>query len=189
MSAVRTGWVGILAAGLLVAAGCAAGPWVRTDYAKSYDFSRLRTYRWATPAADAPRTRPGPDADKMVRGAVDRELQAKGYRKVSGDAPADFLVAYLLSVEQKVDARAVHATYGYGRAWRHAGVGVTYETGTVVETYEEGTLLLDVVDAESEEAVWRGTAQSRVDRAAVDEKVRARIQDAVARILAKFPPE
>ncbi len=182
--------IGILALAVAGAMGCAPGPWIRTDYAESYDFSKLVTYRWAKPKPEAPaETMPGPKVSRMVREAVDRELQAKGYRLVPEGEAADFLVACALSVEQKLDVRTIRTTYGYGRAWRHAGVRVAYEPETIVQAYyEEGTLLLDVVDARSQEAVWRGTAQSRVDRIAVDEKVRARVQDAVARILEKFPP-
>jgi hypothetical protein len=47
-----------------------------------------------------------------------------------------------------------------------------------------GTLLIDVIDAHTNELIWRGTASGIVDPG----KTAEQIQDVVARMLVNFPP-
>ena len=64
---------------------------------------------------------------------------------------------------------------------------------TVPEThtyqYDEGTLLLDIVDSMTWKPVWRGSAQAEVNLDADPEKKQERIDEAVRRILERFPPK
>ena len=73
-----------------------------------------------------------PLVDKRIRDAVDRELVAKGYRRVQDRSP-DFYVAFYLSVEDKMDVYTVNR--GYYDYW---GYGVSIPE-TRVRQYEEGT--------------------------------------------------
>ena len=54
--------------------------------------------------------------------------------------------------------------------------------------YDAGTLLLDFVDAHTNRLVWRGWAESSMD-GVVDNQawMEHRVDDAVTRILARFP--
>ena len=70
--------------------------------------------------------------------------------------------------------------YGYGYG---VGTGVGYSGST---TYQEGTLILDVIDPATQQIAWRGwgTSQSR------DPQMRPeRLRKTVAAILARFPPK
>ena len=59
-------------------------------------------------------------------------------------------------------------------------------TGAVrVESYKEGTLIIDLVDAERRELVWRGTATGAVSDLTQAEK---KLFGAVGRIFEAFPP-
>ena len=70
--------------------------------------------------------------------------------------------------------------YGYGGYWGGGGVDV-YQ-------YTEGTLILDLIEAKSKQLVWRGMAQGTIDENASPEQRERRLNEAVMRMLANFPP-
>ena len=174
---------------LLVATLCGcASLTVSSDYDPSFDFSDYRTWSWL----------PGPQGgsedprianelvDDRVRAAVEKQLTARGYELRSTGTP-DFRVRYHAAVEDAVDVRMLNRSYGYGPGWGGPRGGVVTET--YARKYEQGTLILDIVDANSEKLVWRGFAQAEVDRSATPEQRRQRIGDAIRQILAGFPPQ
>jgi hypothetical protein len=59
---------------------------------------------------------------------------------------------------------------------------------TYAYDYDEGTLLIDVADPATMQLLWRGSATGVVDPQASPEKRELRINDAVERMLADFPP-
>ena len=73
--------------------------------------------------------------------------------------------------------------YGYSPEGRYWGRG-----GFSVYQYEEGTLVLDLIDAKSRDLIWRGAAKADVEVATTPEKRDKLIQAAVHKILENFPP-
>jgi hypothetical protein len=170
----------VLLAGVAVLHGCSQFK-IRTDYDRAADFQALRTYAWR-PEPPLPSGDPRFDnslIDSRVRAAVERVLAAKGYAKASGEP--DFLVGYHAVVRSKTDVAAIDRHYGY----RGVGFGGTYLD---VRTYEEGTLLIDVIDPPTMKLLWRGSATGVVLEKASPEKREQRINDAVADIFEEFPP-
>src|SRR4029453_11359216 len=82
---------------------------------------------------------------------VDKELQAKGLKKVELSEHPDLHVAYNSGVKERKTVEGFD--YGYGR-WRGPG-------NTTYQTYinQDATLVVDLVDASKKEIVWRGVAQ------------------------------
>ena len=70
----------------------------------------------------------------------------------------DFLIALHGGKQTKLDI--TDWGYSYGRHGRFRGGPII--SGDVYE-YEEGTLILDFVDAQSKELIWRGKAQGEID--------------------------
>lgn len=163
--------------------GC-AGLRISTDYDPNTDFSSLRTYAWM----ESQRTRPqDPRVDNSlletrVKNAVDAELAQKGYRAVSPDQ-ADFLVGYHAAVQSKIDAYTMSNFYGYRPGW---GGGVS---DIHVYEYDEGSLVIDFVDPETKQLLWRGGAQAEVNQRADPAKREERIRMAVQKVLSRFPPK
>jgi hypothetical protein len=145
------------------------------DYDTSYDFSKLRSYRWADipSKADA-----NPLVVQRVGAAVEAQLKAKGYLPAEG-AP-DFLVATYVGRQSRIQVTDWGYGYGPRAAWYGGGVDV-YQ-------YEEGSLIVDIVDARSKRLVWRGTATSIVDPDATPEERTKRINEAVGKMFKDFPP-
>ena len=59
----------------------------------------------------------------------------------------------------------------------------------VIYDYEEGTLILDIIDPETSALIWRGYAQAHVDLLSSQEEKTERICQAVRMMLELFPPE
>ena len=59
---------------------------------------------------------------------------------------------------------------------------------TFVTQYEEGTILVDVVDTKTNTLVWRGSGKKAIDENANSAKREANINKAIQKILAEFPP-
>jgi hypothetical protein len=165
-----------------------ASVYVDYDYDPGYDFSKLRTYDWL-PIPD--KARVNELTIKNIQYFADQQLAAKGLRRSSGDP--DFLIAIHGTKEQRVDVQEYGYAYGSGFYGRPRGgyPGRTgprhaeYRRGVDVYEYQVGTLVMDFVDAEKKELIWRGTATGETDTRFSRED----IQMAVTKILENFPPK
>jgi len=156
-------------------AGCSSIK-VEHNYDDTVDFAPYQTYAFHDEETQVEGTlAPRVAVARAVKDEIDSELSADGYRKVT-DNP-DFLVAFHVSVIDPVSA-----SYNPGRytAW---GQG-----SSMITTVSEGTLIVDIIDAESNELVWRGTASGGVERGGDSDKAAKKIHDAVHKVMAKFPP-
>ncbi|MFQ5937362.1 MAG: DUF4136 domain-containing protein [Acidiferrobacterales bacterium] len=187
----------LLPASLLAAlAGCSTIT-VSTDHDREANFSALTSYAWMPPPAENPTARFDEQfVRERVHAAVDRELTAKGYRKQpKGSGTPDFLIVYYAALVTKMRATTVTVGYGYSMGWGStSGAGGTVTAaaqeprGTVYE-YEEGSLVIDIVNARTRKLMWRGSAQSKIDDQAPREKNAALIDEAVLEMLKRFPPQ
>jgi hypothetical protein len=59
----------------------------------------------------------------------------------------------------------------------------------MTRTYDEGTLLIDVLEPGSQRLLWRGVGRAEVHRISDPAKREERLREAVAKILERFPPE
>lgn len=184
--AAPSGWV--LAAALLVACG---GVSVSQDYdpAALGRFPKYRSFDWFPGGHETGGEGQidNPFIDKRVRGAVSADLVAKGFQKVESQTP-DFYVNHHLSVRTRLSSTGVNTHYGVGSYGSWGGVGIGMRTSPVRQ-YEEGTLVIDVIDGQSRQLVWRGTGTKALSggSSTPEESGRA-IHEAVTEILKQFPP-
>jgi len=166
-------FITLIAAILL--AGCSTIS-VTQDYDPVYDFSKLKTFGFLPIPKEA-----GIDQLNANRfgDAIRNELTAKGF---TTSEKADFSLALLFGKQTKTNISTYG--YGYGPYWgRYGGTG-----NIDVSQYDEGTLIIDVIDMNKKELVWRGTGKGVTDPNATVEERTANINNAVAQILAQFPP-
>lgn len=184
-------FVSLLTTGLLSA--CSSNqPSFDYDYDQEFNFASLKTYRWYDDvrASQLSEYRHFNGSDKRIREAVDQELRRKGLVEGEGDN-VDFWLNYQKSSQktQRISGQdgGVHGGVGMGTYGNSVGVG--YSTGPSVRVYEDGTAILDVIDAKTRKIVWRGIAEGRLknDRDLSDKR-RATVEVA-SRLLAAFPPE
>lgn len=169
--------IAVCVAGIFILLSSCSSISVNTDYDQEADFSAYKTFAWI-PQRKGIAAR-NPLADKRIKKAVNDELIAKGY---AGDASSpDLLLVYHAGMRNKVDVTSWG--YGYGRYWRYPGGGVS------VYQYQEGTLVLDIVDAQKKELVWRGVAQKALSETSSVEKREENLKKIVAKLLKNFPPQ
>jgi hypothetical protein len=175
--------------GLLALAGCAArGPDIRTDYDANTDFARFSTFAFMDREERGVTRTYDTIADRRVIAAVTRELEARGYRRVESDP--DLLVNFAMSTEDVQEVRSVPSTmmpppwYGWRAGYYYPWPAYTYETW--VDTYQRGTLFIDLVDPERRQLVWEGSAVGRITEEARGDPGAA-LDSAVNEIFARYP--
>jgi len=167
---------------VLAAAAPAAAVSVSVDHDAQADFARYHTYSLSagTPAAN-------PLNQKRIDAALEAQLAAKGLTKAAEDA--DVRVVTHVASEKSTQVRVDTFGYGYypGYRWYRGPAHVD----TTVQTYDivQGTLVVDMVDAATNQLVWRGTATDTVSPTIKPEKVEKLIQKAVEKLFRKYPPE
>jgi hypothetical protein len=117
---------------------------------------------------------------QRLQAALDKALQAKGYRLVSGASQADFLVAYRVGVQdvEEVHVKDIPAPKGDGSVpqaaieCRAGGCSqlVAQTSGgqaalkTTVKHSTEGGLLVEVIEPKTIRVLWRALARGAVKR-------------------------
>jgi hypothetical protein len=172
------------------AAACASPIETAHDSDPGTDFARYQSYAWIQegpligPQAGAG-TSPyiSPIDDQRIRGWVEGQLDAKGYRQAASLEQADLVVSYAIGAEEKTriredPGRSTVYYGGYGRGTWYMGSTVS------VQQYTEGTLRIEFWDRRSKQAVWVGWASKRLSKS---DDSRETIGEAVRLILEPFP--
>jgi hypothetical protein len=148
---------------------------VKTDYAKGTDFTQYKTFMWIKePETTNPLTK------QRVIDDVNAALTAKGLKLVTGDA--DLCIAAHAATSQK---RTLNTFYdGFGGGWRWGGRFGS--ATTTVDTYTVGTLVVDIFDSKTKDAIWRGTSSKTLS--GDPEKNAGNLNKAVAKMFKDFPP-
>lgn len=171
-----------------------------TDYDDSIDFSTFKTYRWHADNEHNTASLKYLDniMDQRIRSTVDQQLAAKDFTKKL-DGNVDFYVNYSVVIDDRTDIRTynnyngMYPGYSYraGYGYYGRGMGVAYSTGpeTQVTHYKQGTLIIDIVNPETDQLIWRWAADGRLPKGSDREKSDKLVQKYVTKILSNFPPE
>jgi len=166
---------------LIAAAGCRPPLTVDSDYETSTDFSKYKSWAWLPGAKTSEKDIDDLTAQRL-RSAIEAELPKRGVTKAEGGA--DLHVSFQASVHRKISSSPASVGLGYG--WGPAHVGVSKSADT---SYDEGTLILDLVDAKTKTLVWRGTATGTVQKDNSPEERETNIKLAVGHLLEGYPPK
>ena len=178
----------LVATGLMCAvallAGCSGmNVWSDHDPTALSDMQVYKAYRWIPDRKGDQKTHNSLESKRIMH-YVDLVLAEKGYVAAESSQP-DFLVGWHGAIDRKLSYNTVNTYYGYG--WGYwGGYG---GTSTYVTEYHEGSLIIDIVDAKSNELVWRGVAQAEVYPQSDPEYRNQRLETAVRKILDRFPPK
>jgi hypothetical protein len=161
---------------------CATGATVEFD--PQEDFSGYRSWEWLPRAAETGKGRqPGdPELEALIRGSIERELDARGYLRATADPP-DFYVTYHVQTTREVKV-STEAPADQTLSSHHQSPSyVITKSERVVRIYERGTLAIDLAEGRDRQLVWRGTETRRARQSFKPE-----VEAAVAEILDRFPP-
>jgi hypothetical protein len=158
MKAMRVVNILGLVLGLLV--GSAAAQSVQSDFDRTFQFSNLKTFSFAvqTRGATDPLSADSLN-DGRIRTGLESQLIANGFRMETDKA--DFVIAYYVKTKNKLSVQ----DYGYGPPRWFGGRDIRVNQDT------EGTLMVDFIDARTNQVVWRGRAVGTLDMKGVDKKI------------------
>lgn len=169
MRIVRT--LSVLALVLCAFAAPASAQSVQSDFDRSYDFSKLKTFNFAAHRF-GDNLAHDPLNDGRIRHALESKLMASGYGMEELGAP-DFAVAYYVTSRNKFSVQ----DYGYGPP-RWFG-----RRDIRVDEYTEGTLTVDLIDTKTRQLVWRGRVSGTVELKGSDKKVDKAAEKIVKQLL------
>jgi len=190
----RLGFVVVVAALLVIVGSCSSTRYI-VDQDTRHDFSSYSSYAWFQLASPPDKAKPPTEANtiltRRIRWAIDGELTTKGLESAPvGDA--DFLVTYSMVLQSRM---VMYHTgwsmpmggwgWGWGGGWGRGWGGGWSGGRSSLETYTEGTIVVDVLDTKTRTLVWRGIAENAFRKPNPNDEKVAKI---IARVMRDFPP-
>ena len=155
---------------IIICAIAAASQTVQTDYDRSFNLAKLKTYDFYKQER-----KPGdplaasPIDDRRIYDALDGQLKAHGFAN-SASGQADFHIAYFVTTQKGLDIQDNR----FGLLQRRGSINVDPVT--------EGTIVVVFVDGASGREVWRGFVSGTINPKDLDKDV----NKGVARLVEKF---
>ncbi|MBQ0769139.1 MAG: DUF4136 domain-containing protein [Bizionia sp.] len=162
----------------LVVASCSSVH-VQSDYDKNANFNDYKTFAFFKTGIDKAEIS---DIDKRrILRAIESEMMAKGFTK--SETP-DLLVSIFTKSRQEVNVynNGGYGMYGYGWGWS------PYYNRNTVSTSTQGSLYIDLIDANKKELIWQGKGSGYLNTSGNVDKKQERINEFVFEILSKYPP-
>ena len=166
---------------------------VKTQFTKSFDFTKAKTWSWheggpgevkmALTADDNPelvRQR----AEPIIMEAVGATLPQRGLAASAPGVPSDVEIKYYVLITLGTDAQTIGQFLPAVTAWGVPPFSGATQSYSVIE---RGSLVLDI--SANKEVVWRGIGQAELKPGQTQEKRAALVRASVADILKKYPPK
>ncbi len=159
--------LGIL--GVLLLSSCATTK-VKTDYDKSVDFSKYKTFEYYGWAENSDQILNDFDK-KRIETAFNKEFKARGinYVKSGGDLIVTLYIVTQKKTETTATTMSTGVSYGYGGYYGYGprygwGTGMGHSTTTYNQyDYTVGTLVIDVFDAKEKRLIWESIGEKTIE--------------------------
>lgn len=174
-------------------------PWkYASEYDHEVDFNSYKTFgllNWERQNDEQVST----ETKEFILLAIKKELEQRGYTYQKENADLQASIYIIINEETSYSAYAnQYAGYsgyggvavGVGAGSGGAGVGVygygvqTYPFTAVKHDYNEGTFVVDLLDASKKKIVWQGLAQGRVAHEEPNQEI---VQQRVNSVFKDFP--
>ncbi len=168
------------AATLFLVTGCSNQIRVKSDYDKDVNLRLYKTFSWLPVKDIEAKNNPllyNELTDKRIKKALEMQLTSKNMSYLKENA--DLKVHYHIIVDNKSMIQPAAYGYNYGPYWMRT-------QGNVYQ-YQEGTLIIDLMDSKNNNLVWRGWGISTLNDSDI-ELTEDKINEAVYKIMKQFPP-
>ncbi len=168
--------------------GCASN--VSVDYDRAIKFNEFKTYSLLpkSEASTADARLNSVLIDKRIASAIEKNLGEKGFQ--NHPEKPDFHVRYQINRQHEIAADNSGVSMAFGTGLGRSGFGVGYRVpSSGVESYEKGILTIDIIAAETEQLLWRGTSSRAMAEASTPDDIDRFFHILVKEILDKFPPQ
>jgi hypothetical protein len=168
---------------LLTAAIAMAGMKVKTERWQGADLSSYETYTWRTghDAGSGHALAEGSRLSARLQEIGDELLAEHGLER-SPDEESDLWIRYTGVAEEMLQIEGTERDLG-GISW----VGDPHAHSMM--SYKRGTLLVEIIDAESEKVIWAGWATDVIPSLPDPEKVGKKAEKAMRKILKELPKD
>lgn len=151
---------------------------VKAEYDKKIKYLKTyKTYKFMGNASfPVDDTKYTPFQQRTVLNTIHEELSWLGMKET--ETPDLHIYVYAI-VENKTETQTEMPTH-------KNEYGTVVQLKTTIVNYDEGTLVLDFVDAKTKKLVWRGSANDVVSNN--QKEVLKSLKRAIRKMLAKYPP-
>jgi Domain of unknown function (DUF4136) len=167
----RAALLAIVAAAVL---GCGVRVAVETDPAARH--TAWKDWSWLARPSVARGDTEYAAIDDRVHKAFEREMKNRGFRRVDHERP-DFIVTYYAAVSRPIDPKQLDYA---------AGNPASERSGLNGGVYEQGTLIVDLLDAKTGRLAWRGAGRHVFQAEQTPQERSERIDAAVAAVVGEF---
>ena len=148
---------------------------VKTDYDRDANFSKYKTFSFEKIQTEDPLW-----VDR-IKSAVGASLTARGLSQVDSGGDISVVAVGMTKTQQRLDT----FYNGFGGGWRWGGrFG---DATTTTETYQVGTLVVDMFDSTTKELLWRGSASGTVSSKS-DKNIK-NLDKGVQKMFKNYPPK
>jgi len=164
---------------LLALAAFAAEP-VDIRAKAGVDFSQYETYAWTSHEylIEGSPLREGAPLDQRIRGAADKLIKGRGFKRVEREESPDLMINYVGMSNDYFQAEGITKEIAPGVKW------IGDVNAHSMRSYREGTLVFEVIDTKTEEMIWSGWV---TELAPTIEKLRSRAEKATRKVFKHFP--
>lgn len=163
---------------------------VSQDLDRNYPFATATTFNWNEELQQQNDDRFHIDELLTTRfkRAIEEVFTRQGFRR---SPQPDFLVSYIYEVSSRIQVDDLHTHFGYGyggygRYGRYGTVG--FDTGNIIQQYDQGKLVINIHSTKTGQLVWKGTGTREVFTHSSPEQITRRVNEMVSAILAQLPP-
>lgn len=180
-------WIGLL----LVA--CVSGPPIPVvDHRADYNFTAVKKIAFFTESGQVIGDNPLQLSDMQrdrINTALAYALTNRGFQMVADAGQADLLLSWALVTQQRTNVQSWGGIgVGYGGsfgAYNCWGCGPV-RSDISVQSFTQGTFIVDMIDPGQRQSVWRGVTQSRLRINQAEEQ--GKYNEAATAMFASFPP-
>ena len=148
---------------------------VKTDYDRDANFSKYKTFSFEKIQTEDPLW-----VDR-IKSAIGASLTARGLSQVDSGGDISVVAVGMTKTQQRLDT----FYNGFGGGWRWGGrFG---DATTTTETYQVGTLVVDLFDSNTKELLWRGSASGTVSNKS-DSNIK-NLDKGVQKMFKNYPPK
>jgi len=155
---------------------------VSVDYDDSFNFKNAKTFAVVKNNEMADNTL----LNDRIISAIKNDLKLKNYQESAVES-ADLIVVFYTKVKEKSQ---VSTSFSGGLGYRGYGRGYGYGGGMTTThqyDYEEGTLVIDVLNPKTKKIVWRAIGVKELSHKENPQERTEAVNAAVKKIMEKFP--
>lgn len=153
------------------------------DYDEAIDFSKYYNFHFLSARPEVKEKSQisafiiDPFFERRARREITSVLTTKGFQGATHPRHSDFFVAFYATARNKVEMTP--PTYRVGRFGRRR-----ISSGRINQ-YKQGTLIIDLIDKEKRELIWRGVGTGVLDK----NNPTKNLLQTIEKILKDFPPK